>query len=255
MSADLAARGLASQAMRTPQRKPRWGNVLGTLSEQTDLQTALDDKAEAAHTHAQSDITGLAASLAGKEASIAAGTTAQYWRGDKSWQTLDKTAVGLANVDNTSDAGKPISTATQTALDAKAALAGALFTGAVYFQNSNPILDGVELLLRNPASPFDTRGRFGANAFETYLDGDVFKFRDLAGSPRLTMASGGNVGIGETAPDYKLDVNGSFGFTPGASVTPVDNGDVVFELTDNTTLTIKAKGSDGTVRTATLVLI
>ena len=57
--------------------------------------------------------------LNGKEATITAGTTAQYYRGDKSFQTLDKTAVGLSNVDNTSDANKPISTATQTALDAK----------------------------------------------------------------------------------------------------------------------------------------
>lgn len=36
--------------------------------------------------------------------------------------TLSKTDVGLANVDNTSDASKPVSTATQTALDSKAAL-------------------------------------------------------------------------------------------------------------------------------------
>lgn len=34
--------------------------------------------------------------------------------------TLTKTDVGLANVDNTSDADKPVSTATQTALDLKA---------------------------------------------------------------------------------------------------------------------------------------
>ena len=34
--------------------------------------------------------------------------------------TLSKTDVGLAQVDNTSDADKPISTATQTALDGKA---------------------------------------------------------------------------------------------------------------------------------------
>jgi len=34
--------------------------------------------------------------------------------------TLDKTAVGLGNVDNTSDANKPISSATQTALNGKA---------------------------------------------------------------------------------------------------------------------------------------
>lgn len=35
------------------------------------------------------------------ESPIAAGTTAQYWRGDKSWQTLDKSAVGLGSVENT----------------------------------------------------------------------------------------------------------------------------------------------------------
>lgn len=54
-----------------------------------------------------------------KEPAIAAGTTGQYWRGDKSWQTLDKLAIGLSNVDNTSDVNKPISSATQTALNAK----------------------------------------------------------------------------------------------------------------------------------------
>ncbi|HEV7382730.1 MAG TPA: hypothetical protein VGN64_23205, partial [Dyadobacter sp.] len=33
--------------------------------------------------------------LALKQDLIAAGTTAQYWRGDKTWQALDKAAVGL----------------------------------------------------------------------------------------------------------------------------------------------------------------
>jgi hypothetical protein len=61
----------------------------------------------------------LASGLAGKEPSIASGTTAQYWRGDKSWQTLNKAAVGLGNVDNTSDVSKPVSTAQQTAIDLK----------------------------------------------------------------------------------------------------------------------------------------
>ena len=39
--------------------------------------------------------------------------------------------VGLGNVDNTTDAGKPISTATQTALDAKAPITSPTFTGTV----------------------------------------------------------------------------------------------------------------------------
>lgn len=55
-----------------------WGSITGTLSNQTDLQNALN----------------------AKEGTITAGTTAQYWRGDKSFQTLDKTAVGLGNVTN-----------------------------------------------------------------------------------------------------------------------------------------------------------
>jgi hypothetical protein len=50
---------------------------------------------------------------------ITSGTTSQYYRGDKTWQTLDKTSVGLGNVDNTTDAAKPVSTATQTALNLK----------------------------------------------------------------------------------------------------------------------------------------
>jgi len=50
---------------------------------------------------------------------ITPGTTSQYYRGDKTFQTLDKSTVGLGNVDNTSDSSKPVSTATQTALDLK----------------------------------------------------------------------------------------------------------------------------------------
>lgn len=80
------------------------------------------------------DLGGTAASptvpgLASKEPIITAGTTAQYYRGDKSWQTLDKTAVGLANVDNTSDANKPVSTAQQTALDAKVSTSRQIIAG------------------------------------------------------------------------------------------------------------------------------
>ena len=44
---------------------------------------------------------------------------------------LVKSDVGLGNVDNTTDANKPVSTATQTALDLKAPLANPTFTGTV----------------------------------------------------------------------------------------------------------------------------
>lgn len=145
-----------------------WGSIQGTLSNQTDLQTALDGKvntevgkglstndyttteknklagiASGAEVNVNADwnatsgdaeilnkptipsIAGLATTSyvdsqdATKEPFITAGTTSQYYRGDKTFQTLDKTAVGLSNVDNTSDANKPVSNATQTALNAK----------------------------------------------------------------------------------------------------------------------------------------
>lgn len=77
-----------------------WGAVTGTLSSQTDLNSALN----------------------GKEPAITAGTTAQYLRGDKSLATLDKTAVGLGSVDNVADASKPVSTAQSSAIAAKSDL-------------------------------------------------------------------------------------------------------------------------------------
>lgn len=49
--------------------------------------------------------------------------------------SVTKTQVGLGNADNTSDADKPVSTATQTALNLKANLSGATFTGAITASN------------------------------------------------------------------------------------------------------------------------
>ena len=43
--------------------------------------------------------------------------------------------------------------------------------------------------------------------------------------------------------------------TPVGTQTPVTNGTLVFELTNNTTITVKAKGSDGVVRSTTLTLV
>jgi cytoskeletal protein CcmA (bactofilin family) len=54
---------------------------------------------------------------------------------------LVKADVGLGNVDNTSDAGKPVSTATQTALNLKANLNAPTFTGTVTSTN-DLVVDG-----------------------------------------------------------------------------------------------------------------
>ena len=52
---------------------------------------------------------------------------------------ITKSDVGLANVDNTTDANKPVSTATQTALDLKANLSEPTFTGTVVLPSTTSI--------------------------------------------------------------------------------------------------------------------
>ena len=64
----------------------------------------------------------------------------------------------------------------------------------------------------------------------------------------------GNVGIGTTTPNYKTHIVGTLGVNPGSSVDPQNNGDIVVEATNDTTLTFKLKGSDGTVRAGTVTL-
>lgn len=85
---------------------------------------------------------------------------------------------------------------------------------------------------------------------------------------RLTAASNATIAIANTAVSglgtmSTQDANnvaitgGSIGavtFDPATTATPANNGDMVFELTDNSTLTIKVKGSDGTVRLVALTL-
>ena len=85
---------------------------------------------------------------------------------------------------------------------------------------------------------------------------------------RLTAAANTNIAIANTAvsglgtmstqnASAVAITGGSIGavtYQPGASATPASNGDMVFEITDNSTLTIKVKGSDGTVRVVALTL-
>jgi len=69
-----------------------------------------------------------------------------------------------------------------------------------------------------------------------------------------TGSVNGKVGINVVNPQYALHASGTLGFSPGTSVTPIDNGDVVIEATNNTTLTFKLKGSDGVVRSGSITL-
>lgn len=70
------------------------------IADVTNLQTTLDGKAPLVHTHVIADVTGLQTALNAKQNAITTGTISQYFRGDFSLATLDKSAVGLSNVVN-----------------------------------------------------------------------------------------------------------------------------------------------------------
>jgi len=117
-------------------------NTQGTTNNDTvPTQGQAEELAQAVQDNLDTH-TGAANPHSGSEPTIAAAGAGEYWRGDKTWQTLDKSAVGLGNVDNTSDADKPVSSATQTALNGKASLSGATFTGTVKFGDNVKIAFG-----------------------------------------------------------------------------------------------------------------
>lgn len=116
-----------------------WGNVTGDITAQEDLQNALTLKANQSTTYTKSQtdaainvvsdrVTTNTASITSINQSVEVLQSSKADTTDLSSHTSNASnphnvtaeQVGLGNVDNTSDADKPISTATQTALNAKA---------------------------------------------------------------------------------------------------------------------------------------
>ena len=177
-----------------------------------------------------------------KENTIAAGTTAQYWRGDKTWQTLNKAAVGLSNVDNTADADKPLSTADIAALALKAN------DNAVVHLTGNETVAGIKTFGSSPVVPNATTATQAA-AYGQVTAGDAalqlqidnlstaiasgLEFKgtiDASTNPNYPAASIGDV--------YIINVAGKIG---GASGVDVENGDMLINRVAS------AAGSQATV--------
>jgi Major tropism determinant N-terminal domain len=115
------------------------------LATSSDVSGAVSDhNLETTSVHGIADTSALATTTTvntAKQDAIDLAAVASENYTDAAVAALTKSSVGLANVDNTSDADKPVSTATQTALDAKASLSGATFTGSVEI-DQNLTVDG-----------------------------------------------------------------------------------------------------------------
>ena len=121
---------------------------------------------------------------------------------------LTKSSVGLANVDNTSDALKPVSTATQTALDLKANLDAPTFTGTVSGITKSMVGLGNVDNTADSAKPVST-------ATQTALDAKA----SLAGAVFT-----GNVEVdGNLVVDGDFTVNGTNFNASATSITIEDN--------------------------------
>ena len=147
---------------------------------------------------------------------------------------ITKTDVGLANIDNTADASKPVSTAQQTALDLKANLSGATFTGAVSGTsltlsgdltvngttttlNSTSIsVDDKNIELGSVASPSDVTADGGGITLKGATD-KTFNWVDATdswtSSEHIDLASGKNLKVNGTA--VISSTAGGFIFTDG----------------------------------------
>ena len=206
------------------------------------------------------------------------------WRSSSwTWSVEDmtvntfKSMVSLDNVDNTSDLNKPISTATQTALDWKANLSWANFTGAVnvawkvWVWTTAP----TELLTLSSADPrisihknnstattmtwiveFDwTNGRNGyiwpiSWVMTIHTDGANSMNFNTDWTPRMRISATGNVWIWTTSPTNKLEVVGdvllwtgqnSFKFTSQAYTASASTE--LDSLPNNTTIMGQGNGA------------
>ena len=131
-----------------------WGAITGTLSSQADLQAALDGKATSAQgaladTALQS---GDNISALVNDAGYLVANAVDSVNGQTGVVVLTSSDIGLGNVDNTSDADKPVSTAQQTEIDTKQ---DTLVSGTnIKTVNGNTLLGSGDLSLTLGATAF-----------------------------------------------------------------------------------------------------
>jgi hypothetical protein len=111
------------------------------------------------HAHAFSTLTGKPTTLGGygitdAQSLIVAGSAAQYYRGDKTFQTLDKAAVGLGLVENTALSTWAGSASLVTAGNLTAAAltvsGSTVFTGPVTFNGTTTTVNATTVTLADP---------------------------------------------------------------------------------------------------------
>lgn len=153
---------------------------------------------------------------------------------------ITKSMVGLGNVDNTSDADKPISADTQsaldlkadlTALDTKANISGQVFTGDI--EAPNLVVTG-DLLVQGTTTSINTKD---------YTVRDNMIYLNQAGLFNVTNAVGNGTTVTYTAPGHDYEA-GDY-----VVVTGIDPA--VYNIAGSANLTIDSVSGDDFVVTKT----
>jgi trimeric autotransporter adhesin len=238
-----------------------WGGITGTLSNQADLQTALNGKANASHTHAASDITSGTLAVARGGTGLSAYTANRLLYSPTS-STIANLAAITANRALVSDAsGLPIAStvttteitylsgvtsAIQTQLNAKAPLASPAFTGTptaptqLTTDNSTRVattayVKGVVAGLA--LGEVNTASNLGAGTgLYASKSGTDLRFKSLVAGSGVSLSSDSNTVTVSASASSVLTVAEK---TANYTLTAADNGGViVFNSASNLTLTV-----------------
>lgn len=144
---------------------------------------------------------------------------------------ITSTMVGLGNVDNTSDLDKPVSTATQSALDLKANISGQVFTGDI--EAPNLTITG-DLLVQGTTTSINTKD---------YTVRDNMIYLNQAGLFNVTNAVGNGTTVTYTAPGHDYEA-GDYVVITG--VTPSG-----YNIAGSANITINSVSGDDFVVTKT----
>jgi hypothetical protein len=159
---------------------------------------------------------------------------------------LNKADIGLGNVDNTSDANKPISTATQTALDLKVdKVTGKGLSDENYTLTEKNKLAGIATNANNYVHPNHSGDVVSVGDGTTTIQAGVVNFakmQDISSSNLLGRHSGGSGNIQTIGIDGGLELQGSnlrrqaltgdVTAAAGSNTTTIANGVVTAAKTD-----------------------
>ncbi|MGD0826574.1 MAG: hypothetical protein ABSA09_00600 [Desulfobaccales bacterium] len=182
-----------------------------------------------------------------KQPAISLGTTSQYWRGDKTWQTLNPAAVGAAPATS----GTAILKGNNSGGFANAA-AGADYQSPLTFSRSITNSSGTVTLSGDSSSPgnsmlYGTNGA-GVKGWYSQPGGGSGMTYPGAGVPLCTgSAWGTSYAVGTSANDLvRLNASGQLPAVSGANLTNLTAAMVGAAPATSGTSILKGNGSGGT---------